>query len=354
MSRGARWVVQAAIVVLVAAVGRSLAAEPPALRSEHHRQFLPVIMKAPADWQMLDSGLESTLTAVFFVDQATGWVVGWGGAIARTDDGGQSWVPQQSGTESVLRDVFFDPDGHGWAVGDDILHSADGGRTWEAVRSPVETRWRAVQFLDRDHGWIAGGHVVLDYFLPGLPPLVWNYGYVLRTSDRGQSWVRSEEMRCMAEDVRFVDPLQGYAVSTCADVYYSSAGIERSTDGGASWEDVPMPEGVSLGTLDAITFADRAHGWAVGSLGVLSTSDGGLTWSLGDTGTSEQWRDVQFVSPSVGWVLSESVILRTGDGGQAWVAETFDQGPRGLGGLHFVDTEHGWAVGAGGRVYIRR
>ncbi len=53
--------------------------------------------------------------------------------------------------------------------------------------------------------------------------------------------------------------------------------ILRSTDSGATWQQVPDPVDV---TLTAIYFKSAQEGWAVGHFGViLYTANGGLTWS---------------------------------------------------------------------------
>ncbi len=59
----------------------------------------------------------NTLYAVDFVNATTGTVVGEGGTILRTTDGGSSWVIQTSGTTRVLRSVSFTDAITGTAVG---------------------------------------------------------------------------------------------------------------------------------------------------------------------------------------------------------------------------------------------
>src|SRR6185295_9236150 len=73
-----------------------------------------------------------TLYAVSFSDSSHGTVVGYGGIILRTTNGGQTWAPQYSGTFSKLRGVWFTDTNTGTVVGDDgvILHTTNGGQTW--------------------------------------------------------------------------------------------------------------------------------------------------------------------------------------------------------------------------------
>ena len=107
--------------------------------------------------------------ALSFVDRDHGWMVGKGGAIARTADGGQTWQACPSGVKNDLTGVAFTSLTEGWASGmalykgaphysvaGCLLHTTDGGLTWQnagATGSSV----RGLFFLDAKHGWAVGG-----------------------------------------------------------------------------------------------------------------------------------------------------------------------------------------------------
>ncbi|MGZ8463170.1 MAG: WD40/YVTN/BNR-like repeat-containing protein [Candidatus Deferrimicrobiaceae bacterium] len=82
--------------------------------------------------------VRSTLTAVCFIDEKTGWAVGQWGVVLRTDDAGESWTVQRSDTtvDQPLFSVYFRDKDRGWAVGlwSLVLSTRDGGRTWTSVR----------------------------------------------------------------------------------------------------------------------------------------------------------------------------------------------------------------------------
>ena len=67
-----------------------------------------------------------------FTDERNGTLVGVGGAIARTRDGGYTWEEQQSNTSVWLYSVSFIDSLYGGACGEDgtILHTSDAGKTW--------------------------------------------------------------------------------------------------------------------------------------------------------------------------------------------------------------------------------
>lgn len=79
------------------------------------------------------AGANYTLDGVCFPAGVTGYAAGTGGltgaALLRSDDGGQSWLPQLPQTSATLHDVFFVDAQRGWAVGDGgvIVHTATGG-----------------------------------------------------------------------------------------------------------------------------------------------------------------------------------------------------------------------------------
>jgi photosystem II stability/assembly factor-like uncharacterized protein len=64
--------------------------------------------------------VRSTLLSVKFVNDEEGWIVGRGGVILRSDDGGQTWKQQDGGTRQNLYALHFDKK-TGWAVGGDGL-----------------------------------------------------------------------------------------------------------------------------------------------------------------------------------------------------------------------------------------
>ncbi|MBF8260180.1 MAG: hypothetical protein HW377_2554 [Actinobacteria bacterium] len=84
--------------------------------------------------------VRSTLTAVFFIDEKTGWAVGHWGIVLRTDDGGENWKVQRADTpvDQPLFSVHFRDKDHGWAVGlwSLLIATADGGKTWTPVKLP--------------------------------------------------------------------------------------------------------------------------------------------------------------------------------------------------------------------------
>src|SRR6185295_4446864 len=64
-------------------------------------------------------------------------VVGYGGKILETGDGGRTWETRESGVDTALYSVDFADEQHGFIAGQEgvILHTSDAGKTWEKQES---------------------------------------------------------------------------------------------------------------------------------------------------------------------------------------------------------------------------
>src|SRR2546425_164391 len=165
------------------------------------------------------------------------FIVGYGGKIIETTDGGRSWEGRPSGIETALYAVRFTDGQHGWVVGQEgvVLHTADGGKSWQPQESNAifkETDGGkqnlylfGLDALDNDHAWAVGDRSIL-----------------VSTSDGGKTW--------RARQVPMEADLSGGETLAAADpIFYD------------------------------VKFTDMQHGWIVGEFGkIMHTEDGGETW----------------------------------------------------------------------------
>jgi len=95
--------------------------------------------------------------------------------------------------------------------------------------------------------------------------------------------------------------------------------ILRSTDEGASWEQLESPIDV---TLTGISFASEKEGWIVGHEStILHSIDGGATWAIKRYKPEEEkfYMSVNFVTPQLGYVLgTDGELWMTEDAGNSW------------------------------------
>ena len=181
-------------------------------------------------WAQSPSPVSGQLTAVHFIDDQRGWVVGHDAAILTTDDGGLSWTLQHFAPEleQPLFDVHFIDASRGLAVGAYglMLRTDDGGETWD------EVAYSDNEFADSHlNGIVQVGEALV---------VVGERGTVYRSPDLGDTW----------ESVDF--PYDGSmfgAVVTQSEriVAFGLRGhVFVSDDAGASWTEVPLDGTVSL------------------------------------------------------------------------------------------------------------
>ena len=110
-----------------------------------------------------------------------GWLVGDGGLIMQSDDGGASWrFPEGRLPEGVQSNFNFHAvsilDDHVWAIGAPgsmVLHSPDRGRRWEMLPTDQPLPLDGLTFFDQHRGWAVGA-----------------LGTILATRDGGRTWRR--------------------------------------------------------------------------------------------------------------------------------------------------------------------
>jgi photosystem II stability/assembly factor-like uncharacterized protein len=151
------------------------------------------------------------------------------------------------------------------------------------------------------------------------------------SSDSGQSWESAETPGNANCKVSFIDADTGWVVS--------SLQLRATADGGATWNDVALPEGTAK--VAAISLRTADEGYLMTSAGVLyKTEDGGVNWSslpldLAEYGEMELLPSdlppaaIRFFDANNGVVVvslvgggqSTVLALRTSDGGLTWEEE---------------------------------
>jgi len=296
--------------------------------------------------------------------------------------------PHEFRSDADLHDIFFLDASAGWAVGDrgTIRSTVDGGRNWRLQRCPVGCRLNSVHFTDSKRGWIVGGWT--------HPYTHRSHGVVLSTDNGGTTWTQLESYDLPAlRGVFFVDARNGMAAGFGNPLYPS--GCFTSVDGGRSWQTVFAD--MSHDWL-GVAFSENQTGFFVSSMGAVAklsdrrlsllrseatrlrqfrgisarraghavlVGDGGLVISTRNSG--ESWTNhtprlshkisQQFDFAAVDAIADDiwlagrpgTLVFRSADGGTTW--DEFETGQSmPLDGLHFIDHNVGWAIGANGTI----
>ncbi|MBI4811129.1 MAG: T9SS type A sorting domain-containing protein, partial [Ignavibacteriales bacterium] len=331
-------------------------------------------------WIRLNSGTTNNLSAVAFIDDYYGVVVGEFGTILRTTNGGLQWTDQSIRSELFyFYGVDFLDSLIGIVVGTSynwwgydrglIYYTSDGGGQWLDISNllPFNTGFYDVEFIDTSTVVVLGascyillstdrgqtwnqqtvgsnfGCISMSFTTADFGLVVGGLGGMARTNDGGITWdkiSRSSANKWLVE-ITFTDTVNAYAVG-------ESGTILHTTDCGRFWG--PQQSGVPV-WLNSITFVNPNFGFVSGDLGtVLQTSDGGINWHKQITGTTENLWDIFFINFDTGFVVGNwGTILRTTNHGETWTSMNSET-PNNIYGIHFIDQTTGMIVGRYGEI----
>ena len=189
------------------------------------------------------------------------------------------------------------PDGDIYAGGErsGLYRSSDRGTTWEYLDLPAEARY--LGFTSAASILAAGSQ-----------------GDAFRSSDNGATWKRIDvDVQTDFSGLEVAGP--GIAVIS------SNNGIVRTTDDGASWNEVVGNENVY-----ALSKSPNGELWGVGFSKIFHSADAGATWAASElSGEEVESRSFYTIaSPEDGVLLlgtniGDTVVLfRSTDGGTTW------------------------------------
>ncbi len=181
--------------------------------------------------------------------------------------------------------------------------------------------------------------------------IVWavaNHGKVVRSEDRGDTWV--------VQKTPTIEHMQ--SISAWDDqraVVVGNAGITLVTsDGGKNWKETVSPKHEVANKLLNVRTYSGGEAWAVGEFGaVLHSKDYGMTWERAREAEDMGINDIFFIGDK-GWMACEfAAIFYTEDGGKTWErAETDMMEETTLLSVAFRDKLNGIIVGLMGTVLI--
>jgi len=316
-----------------------------------------------AGWSAQTSGVVTDLNSVSFPEGTlVGYAVGEGGAILKTTDGGNNWVPQTSGTGSGLYAVSFEDNSTGVAVGKSgtAIRTTDGGATWAPTSVGATTNLLAVQFVGTE-----GTGYTCTY-----QPTGGSVAY--KTTDEGASWQieslpgSGEQGNCLSfagESIGFVAGLRGYVVRTLdggTNFSYMTPGTVRDFHGAAFVRNDASTAFVVGDSLTIVKTADTGATWVKMSVNsptdpaavlfsVCAPASAGTAYAVGDGGAIVKNLGTTFWYPQVSGVTSRLLSVSFPNGNDTGYVV-------GAAGVILKTTDGGGAVGVGeaGERVVRR
>jgi photosystem II stability/assembly factor-like uncharacterized protein len=296
------------------------------------------------------------------------FVVGYGGKIIETRDGGGSWEIRPSGTDVALYTVRFPDDQHGFISGQDglIIHTDDGGKTWQKQESNAIFQDKdgskqplflfGLYAVDAQHAWAVGDRSILTSTTDGGK--TWRARKVVMEADisGGESLAAADPI---LYDVKFTDLQNGWIVGEFGKIMHT-------TDGGETWheQEKTLMEGtgifdlLDLPTLYGIHMVDNQRGTAAGIEGhIARTTDGGQHWGFDKIEVEYPLVDPLFevleLPNGDGWASGAAgEVMRHQAGETSWKRAKLGQDVlTWLRGISFSDQQHGWLVGGFGLIY---
>lgn len=168
----------------------------------------------------IDGGTNWTITnvditnpgkdGICFINQDTGFVIGYIGVIKKTIDGGDSWVIKNSTVSQNLESIYFSSDTIGYigGAGGTILKTTDGGETWININTIFSWSMPEIHFINNDTGFVVS-----------------NWKEIAKTTDGGSTWsVYNFGMGTSLSDIYFTNENTGYVVGNGV--------IYKTTNGG--------------------------------------------------------------------------------------------------------------------------
>jgi len=257
-------------------------------------------------WKRINAPTRRNMTRMAFLDGKTGWGVGHEGIIFKTENGGEAWTEEKSGTKNALFDLSITSPQSVWAVGDisSVLHTSDGGQNWSvqkvdissigvredmtlAISDPI---FYSVSCVDDNTCFVVG-----------------EFGQIRMTTDGGKTW---------------------------------GAGHANLLGGKTIYRDV-----MSMPTFLCVKARDAQHAVAVGTYGAIASTSDGTTWTWNQSPVPAPLYDIRALPDGDYVVVGASGVVLRGNPEAGWKpaemppgvftwisASDFDMGGHGVAG----------------------
>jgi len=258
--------------------------------------------------------------------------------------GSELWETQNSGTENILVLVDAVSSQVAWVAGgiEVLLRTIDGGATWANVWNSDAVGIYCVEALD------ANTALVVAY--------INQITYIYRTTNGGVSWTKVYEQAVQYSGfIKFItmfNQSEGIAIGDPIDGVWL---VLKTTDGGASWQEMPGAPAAEAGSYSArtsVVWFNQQEGWfgVYNKPKAFHTTNGSASWTEVACSPLSHVRTIDFNrdQPGLGLAASDNYMAKTTDNGASWQDIT----PPAVGLVNHIVFHQGafWAL-IGNRVY---
>lgn len=225
-----------------------------------------------------------------FFNPRIGWVVGEGGIIYSTTNGGLSWTQVNVGTTEDINNVQLIGEA-AFITGTNglICVSYNGGLNWTPFTTNTTETFYGVSFSNASYGYAVGSNGTIYRYINGT----W---YPYSTSISANFY-------------------GVYAIGNYAYAVGSGGTIYKFN--GTSWS---AQTSNTSATFYGGAFYSVNYGFAVGAGGAIyRTTNGGSTWTALNSGTTSNIKSIKIINQHVCMAVCEDgSILQSFDGGNTW------------------------------------
>src|SRR4051812_18372532 len=319
-------------------------------------------------WAAQTSNTNAEFRGLSVISENVVWASGTRGRVARTTDGGRTWVVDSiPGAQALdFRDIFALSASRAWAMAAgpaeqnqaQIFRTDDAAMNWARQLALTDSG----VFLDALAFWDASHGIAMSDPVRGRL-------FILVTDDGGVHWSRvpvGDSPPVLTGEAAFAASGTSLAIQGTSNVWIGTGGgararVFRSTDRGRSWSvaDTPIHAGTNASGIFSVAFADADHGIVVGGDytqphavfdNVALSDDGGRTWRRAKGPLPRGYMSGVAYVPGTNNASLVAVGLggtaRSNDRGESWtMVDTV-----GYNSVVFASREAGWAVGPRGRI----
>ena len=236
-------------------------------------------------WRQAKVPVQTTLTAVYFVNGNLGWAAGHDATILHTKDGGETWQIQQfmPQLEKPLFDITFKNENEGIAVGayGQFFRTTNGGETWQAqfhdeFLHPDDIDYLNELKLEDEEAYLDERSGILPHFNRLLSDgrtlyLAGEMGLIAKSNDFGETWLKFDEIyQGSFFDIARTEEGNLVVVGLRGNIF-------RSLKNGTPWE---QSQSNTTALLNAIVLAGESRLFILGNNGMLlESNDDGVTFT---------------------------------------------------------------------------